>query len=126
MPETAPTAMVRVIQKRKVNILAIRLNLIQIYESYIYLKEIKDTQIRLFLQYKLVFMILQRIVFVFTIISSMLISTGIYSQTSTNEAELKPAETVEIDRTINPNVDTILKKSLPQVNIIYKGYTRTQ
>jgi hypothetical protein len=107
--------MVRVIQKRKVNILAIRLNLIQIYESYIYLKEIKDTQIRLFLQYKLVFMILQRIVFVFTIISSMLISTGIYSQTSTNEAELKPAETVEIDRTINPNVDTILKKSLPNM-----------
>jgi hypothetical protein len=118
--------MVRVIQKRKVNILAILLNLIQIYDSYIYLKEIKQTKNRLFLQYKIILMILQRITFVFTMISSMLISTGIYSQTSTNEAELKPAETVEIDRTINPNVDTVLKRSLPQVNIIDKGLTRTQ
>lgn len=126
MPETAPTAIVSVIQKIKVNILAILLNLIQIYESYIYLKEIKQTKNRLFSQYKIIFMILQRIVFVFTMISSMLISTAIYSQTSSNVAELKPAETVEIDRTINPNIDTVLKRSLPQVNIIDKGYARTQ
>jgi len=126
IPETAPTDMVRVIHKKKVNILAILLNLIQIYDSYIYLKEIKQTKNRLFLQYKIIFMILQRIAFFFSIISFILISTGIYSQTSTNEAELKPAETLEIDRTINPNVDTILKKSLPQVNIIDKGYARTQ
>jgi predicted metal-dependent peptidase len=46
MPETAPTAIVSVIQKIKVNILDILLNLIQIYESYIYLKEIKQTKKR--------------------------------------------------------------------------------
>jgi hypothetical protein len=49
IPETAPTAIVSVIQKIKVNILAILLNLIQNYESYIYLKEIKQTKNRLFL-----------------------------------------------------------------------------
>jgi hypothetical protein len=126
MPETEPTAKVRVIQKRKVNRFFIQLNLIQIYESYIYLKEIKDTQIRLFLQFKMHYMTSQRIVLIFTWIICMLISTGISSQTMINQAEVKPAETLEIDRSINPAIDTILKRSLPQVNIIDKGLTRTQ
>ena len=54
-----------------------------------------------------------------------IIFEDISAQTATASSEVKPAETVEIDRSINPNVDTILKKSLPTVNIIDKGRTRT-
>ena len=54
-----------------------------------------------------------------------IIFEDISAQTATVSSDVKPAETVEIDRSINPNVDTILKKSLPTVNIIDKGRTRT-
>jgi Domain of unknown function (DUF4294) len=47
------------------------------------------------------------------------------AQTATPVEEVKSTETVEIDRSINPNVDTILKKSLPTVNITDKGHSRT-
>jgi hypothetical protein len=67
----------------------------------------------------------QRIVLIFTWISSLLYANNVISQTLTNQAELKPIETVEIDRKINPDIDTILKKSLPQVTIIDKGQART-
>lgn len=49
----------------------------------------------------------------------------ISAQTATASSEVKPLETIEIDRSINPDVDTILKKSLPTVNITDKGRTRT-
>jgi hypothetical protein len=124
-PEKAPTDIVRVIQKRKVNRFFIQLNLFQIYESYIYLKEIKETRIRLFLQFKMHYMTSKHFILILTWMSSALFAEEIYSQTATNQAELKPIETVEIDRSINPAIDTILKKSLPQVNITDKGLSRT-
>lgn len=54
-----------------------------------------------------------------------ILALDISAQTATASSEVKPAETIEIDRSINPNVDTILKKTLPTVNIIDKGQGRT-
>jgi len=63
----------------------------------------------------------------------MIISASLEAQTSINSSEVKPinssevkpAETLEIDRSLNPFIDTILKKSLPQVTILEKGQVRT-
>lgn len=52
-------------------------------------------------------------------------SVQITAQSTPVQDEVKPAETIEIDRTINPHVDTVLKKSLPQVDITEKGNVRT-
>ena len=78
---------------------------------------------RLFLQTIDQSMKLNKIILSLSIFS--IIFQDISAQTATASSEVKPAETVEIDRSINPNVDTILKKSLPTVNIIDKGRTRT-
>ena len=78
---------------------------------------------RLFLQTIDQSMKLNKIILSLSIFSN--IFQDISAQTATASSEVKPAETVEIDRSINPNVDTILKKSLPTVNIIDKGRTRT-
>ena len=78
---------------------------------------------RLFLQTIDQSMKLNKIILSLSIFS--IIFEDISAQTATASSEVKPAETVEIDRSINPNVDTILKKSLPTVNIIDKGRTRT-
>jgi hypothetical protein len=61
----------------------------------------------------------------FLILLSTLIILNVSAQTTQDPAEVKLPETVEIDRSVNPNVDTILKRSLPQVNIIDKGLART-
>ena len=78
---------------------------------------------RLFLQTIDQSMKLNKIILSLSIFS--IIFEDISAQTATVSSDVKPAETVEIDRSINPNVDTILKKSLPTVNIIDKGRTRT-
>lgn len=52
-------------------------------------------------------------------------SVQITAQSTPVQDEVKPTETIEIDRTINPHVDTVLKKSLPQVDITEKGNVRT-
>ena len=78
---------------------------------------------RLFLQTIDQSMKLNKIILSLSIFS--IIFEDISAQTATVSSDVKPAETVEIDRSINPNVDTILKKSLPTVNIRDKGRTRT-
>jgi hypothetical protein len=59
------------------------------------------------------------------ILLSTLITLNASAQTTQGPAEVKLPETVEIDRSVNPNVDTILKKSLPQVDITERGTLRT-
>jgi hypothetical protein len=61
----------------------------------------------------------------FLILLSTLITLNASAQTTQGPAEVKLPETVEIDRSVNPNVDTILKKSLPQVDITERGTLRT-
>jgi hypothetical protein len=61
----------------------------------------------------------------FLILLSTLIALNASAQTTQGPAEVKLPETVEIDRSVNPNVDTILKKSLPQVDITERGTLRT-
>lgn len=61
----------------------------------------------------------------FLILLSTLIILNVSAQTTQDPAEVKLPETVEIDRSVNPNVDTILKKSLPQVDITQRGTLRT-
>jgi hypothetical protein len=61
----------------------------------------------------------------FLILLSTLITLNTSAQTTQGPAEVKLPETVEIDRSVNPNVDTILKKSLPQVDITERGTLRT-
>ncbi len=61
----------------------------------------------------------------FLILLSTLIILNVSAQTTQDPAEVKLPETVEIDRSVNPNVDTILKKSLPQVDITERGTLRT-
>lgn len=61
----------------------------------------------------------------FLIHLSTLIILNVSAQTTQDPAEVKLPETVEIDRSVNPNVDTILKKSLPQVDITQRGTLRT-
>ncbi|MCE2964030.1 MAG: DUF4294 domain-containing protein [Chitinophagales bacterium] len=61
----------------------------------------------------------------FLVLLSTLITLNISAQTAQGPADVKFIETVEIDRSVNPNVDTILKKSLPQVDITQRGTLRT-
>lgn len=79
---------------------------------------------RLFLQTIDQTMNLSKIVIFISILSIFFLDVSAQTAPAAS-AGVKPLETIEIDRSINPDVDTILKKSLPTVNITDKGKTRT-
>lgn len=55
----------------------------------------------------------------------LFVSSQNWAQSAESTSDMKEPETIEVDRSLGLDVDTVLKKSLPQVNIIEKGNMRT-